>query len=993
MGKIVLLDDLTINKIAAGEVIERPASVVKEMMENSIDAGATKITVEIKNGGISFIRISDNGKGISDDDMEIAFERHATSKIRVADDILNVTSMGFRGEALASIAAISNVEMISRTADSEIGHKIVVEGGKVLTKEEIGAPIGTTITVTNLFYNTPVRYKFLKKDYTESGYIEDTISRLALVNTDISFKLINSGKTVIQTNGNGKIADVIYNIYGKDVAESVIYTEYELEGIKAKGVVGKPSIARSNRSNQLFFINGRYVKDRTLNAATEQAFKPYIPASKYGFVVLNLEMDPSTIDVNVHPAKLEVRFEDENKVYRTVYHTIQEAIEKSLSEKKEDNENTANVIFEKQDKKTEESILDIQRKSDEVAKVIKEDESFEKKSRLPFFKKGKRDEERPEEKDNLLEEIYKFRKGLQEIGVSEVTPSSVYTPIFEDENDNSDNINTVSLEDNNELKRINTELKGIDKKIETENQLIDEMKDSRESESTTEVKIVDIEESIRENSDTKSSIEMNEDDEANLNTKSKMKEENEQIAENGELAKEENDNTEPEVVAQKFDGEDENSIERIEMEVPSEEKVQEMTEELIKQRQSREILEEAIKNTKIEIPEKTSEFDDMYTKIFGGRIAPVVKEVNSNNLSENEKKVFEEITNSVRNSETHGEYATGVTVETEENINLELDDPDAEIKTKNTKNLNFEVTNPKADRLSAEESVQKKEDSNVEGSAQEAVDVNVDISFQETEGVKSEIQNAKPENIESLDEEDIKEENTEKNNSEDELNEQDKGINENAEKQESLLNDIRQTGQFEEFEKIQTKDYRVIGVAFEAYIIAEINGEMVIIDGQAANEKLLREKIKKSFNSNEKDSQIMLLPDIINLTYKETELIKENISLFQKAGFDLDAFGENTIKLISVPSMCIDMNTKHLFLELLDETEKYPETIEERENRFIRDLAYKVSARLNMKWNEKELKDTMDELMKNDTPFNFEDGQSIVTRMTKYEIERKFSRK
>ena len=227
----------------------------------------------------------------------------------------------------------------------------------------------------------------------------------------------------------------------------------------------------------------------------------------------------------------------------------------------------------------------------------------------------------------------------------------------------------------------------------------------------------------------------------------------------------------------------------------------------------------------------------------------------------------------------------------------------------------------------------------------------------------------------------------------DELNEQDKGINENAEKQESLLNDIRQTGQFEEFEKIQTKDYRVIGVAFEAYIIAEINGEMVIIDGQAANEKLLREKIKKSFNSNEKDSQIMLLPDIINLTYKETELIKENISLFQKAGFDLDAFGENTIKLISVPSMCIDMNTKHLFLELLDETEKYPETIEERENRFIRDLAYKVSARLNMKWNEKELKDTMDELMKNDTPFNFEDGQSIVTRMTKYEIERKFSRK
>lgn len=213
MGNIVLLDDLTINKIAAGEVVERPASVVKEMVENSIDAGATNISIEIQNGGISYIRITDNGKGIAPDDMEMAFERHATSKIRNASDLNYIKSMGFRGEALASIAAIANVEMISKTKIANTGNKIVVEAGNVLSFEEIGCPVGTTITVKNLFFNTPVRYKFLKKDYTESGYIEDYVTRLALVNPSIAFKLINSGKTILQTSGNGNLKDVIYAIF------------------------------------------------------------------------------------------------------------------------------------------------------------------------------------------------------------------------------------------------------------------------------------------------------------------------------------------------------------------------------------------------------------------------------------------------------------------------------------------------------------------------------------------------------------------------------------------------------------------------------------------------------------------------------------------------------------------------------------------------------------------------------------------------------------
>ena len=231
MGKIVLLDDATINKIAAGEVIERPASVVKEVMENAIDAGATSITVEIKNGGISYIRVTDNGKGIMQDDMEIAFERHATSKLRSAEDLDEIKSIGFRGEALASIAAIAKVTLDSKTADNMNGYEVVIEGGRILSKNEKGCSNGTSITIENLFYNTPVRYKFLKKDFTESGYIEDVVARIALVHPEIAIKLINTGKIMIQTPGNGDIKTVIYNIYGKEIADNLINIDYTYEDI------------------------------------------------------------------------------------------------------------------------------------------------------------------------------------------------------------------------------------------------------------------------------------------------------------------------------------------------------------------------------------------------------------------------------------------------------------------------------------------------------------------------------------------------------------------------------------------------------------------------------------------------------------------------------------------------------------------------------------------------------------------------------------------
>ena len=326
MGNIVLLDDLTINKIAAGEVIERPANVVKELVENSIDAGATSITVEIENGGITYIRITDNGKGIAPDDIGLAFERHATSKIRKAEDLMKVSTMGFRGEALASIAAVSKVEMVTRPRDREIGTRILVESGDIIDQEECGAPVGTSITIRELFFNTPVRYKFLKKDFTEGGYIEDAVSRIALINPDISIRMINNKKTVLQTNGNGDMQSVVYSVYGKDIASNLVDVSFEYEGINVTGVAGKPEIARSNRTNQLFYVNGRFIKDKILSAATDEAYRTLVPNGKFGFCILNIKMSPEFVDVNVHPAKIEVRFSEEGKIFKAINIALKNAL-------------------------------------------------------------------------------------------------------------------------------------------------------------------------------------------------------------------------------------------------------------------------------------------------------------------------------------------------------------------------------------------------------------------------------------------------------------------------------------------------------------------------------------------------------------------------------------------------------------------------------------------------------------------------------------------
>ena len=407
MGKIVLLDELTINKIAAGEVIERPASVVKELVENSIDAGATNITVEIQNGGISKIRIIDNGSGMSKDDLEFAFERHATSKIRKADDLENVKSMGFRGEALASIAAIAHVELVSKTEDDSIGHKIVVEGGKILEIEDSASQKGTTITVSNLFFNTPVRYKFLKKDFTEAGYIEDAVTRIAIANPNIAIKLINENKTIIQTNGNGDLKTVIYTIYGKEIAEGLLEVNYEYEGIKVTGAIGKPEIARNNRSYQMFFVNKRYIKDKTLSAGVEQAFKGLIPIGKYGVVVLNIEIEPNKIDVNVHPTKLEIRFQEEQKVFKAIYHSVKDTLLKGDLVKEVERE----PIVEEQKLEVNQEpakLEENQTKIEQIEEPKVETEEIKKSGFMGLFKKKEKDADEFIENysTNTLQEIF-----------------------------------------------------------------------------------------------------------------------------------------------------------------------------------------------------------------------------------------------------------------------------------------------------------------------------------------------------------------------------------------------------------------------------------------------------------------------------------------------------------------------------------------------------------------------------------------------------------
>ena len=749
MGNIVLLDDLTINKIAAGEVIERPASVVKELVENSIDAGATNITVEIKNGGISYIRITDNGKGFQPDDMEIAFERHATSKIRSADDLITVKSMGFRGEALASIAAIARVELKSKTENNDIGYKIVVEGGDILEKQEEGCPKGTTITVENLFFNTPVRYKFLKKDFTEAGYIEDVMTRIALVNPNIAIKLISSGKTIIQTSGNGDMKGVVYNIYGKEIAENILDVNYEYDDIKVTGVIGKPAISRSNRANQIFFVNKRYIKDKTLTGAAEQGFKGMITIGKFGFLILNLEVNPEKVDVNVHPAKLEVRFEEESKVFKAVYHSIKDTLLKGDLVHDTEKEYDNNINLQKK----------------EFTNLNENTSKFNTNSiGTGLFQRilnKNKEKENEVENNNVIEQLYKIRNNI-------------------DSNDDS-------------------------KKEET--QVIDYTKFQTTPEEMEKTQRIDFSDLFNGNK----IVDYKNDEIIEEKKPEDIQENKEQLENETEQKQEENSNTQQEEV-------------------------------------NFEELKNTIQNLNSVQMEKGNGFDEMYSSVFG-------------TLPKQELKIEEE----------QEEYT---------------------------------------------------------------------------------LEEAKPTTGENI----------------------------------SI---------FAEKEEYQIPTYKFIGIAFNTYIIVELDKEMYIIDQHAAHERIMYEKVKENYyRDGEKDSQLMLLPDIINLTNKEMDIARDNMEMFEKAGFMLEEFGENTIKLTGVPNICLELDTKELFLETLDEINTVARTAkQEIEEKFIATVACKAAVKANMALSKEEVESLMNKLLTLPNPFTCPHGRPTAIKMTKTDIEKKFSRR
>ena len=322
MPHIQVLDQVTIDKIAAGEVIERPSSIVKELVENAIDAGASSVTVEIKDGGIDFIRVTDNGCGIAHDEVRSAFLRHSTSKIRNVEDLLRISSLGFRGEALSSIAAVTKTELITKEEDAEAGTKYVIEGGKEVSLEETGSPNGTTFLVHQLFYNVPARRKFLKTPVTEAGHVQDLLIHLALSHPEVAFLFKNNNQEKLRTSGNGKLKDVIYNVYGRDIAANLLEMDYETGGLRITGYLGKPVITRGNRNFENLFVNGRYVKSAMISKALEDAYKDFTMQHKFPFAVLHFHVDGETIDVNVHPTKMELRFQRQQEVYGAVYEGV-----------------------------------------------------------------------------------------------------------------------------------------------------------------------------------------------------------------------------------------------------------------------------------------------------------------------------------------------------------------------------------------------------------------------------------------------------------------------------------------------------------------------------------------------------------------------------------------------------------------------------------------------------------------------------------------------
>ena len=411
MSKIQVLDQITIDKIAAGEVIERPASVVKELAENAIDAGATAVTVEIKEGGITFMRIADNGIGIDKEDVRAAFLRHSTSKIRSAEDLAHISSLGFRGEALSSIAAVSQVELLTKTKEAEFGVRYKIAGGKEESLEDAGAPDGTTFLIRQLFYNTPARRKFLKTSMTEASHVGDLVTRLALSHPEVSFRFINNGQVKLHTSGNGNLKDVIYHIYGREIASNLIEVDFERKGIHITGYLGKPLISRGNRNFENYFVDGRYIKSSIISKAIEDGYKDFTMQHKYPFVVLYLDVDTEHVDVNVHPTKMDVRFNNQQEIYNTLF----AAVDDGLHERELIPEVTLDDI--KIPEEPKESKMDLQKKSAA---------EHTEKLRTSLQSSQNEDEKLQYFMNEMKKRVYSYHEALHE-NKQETTPASSNT--------------------------------------------------------------------------------------------------------------------------------------------------------------------------------------------------------------------------------------------------------------------------------------------------------------------------------------------------------------------------------------------------------------------------------------------------------------------------------------------------------------------------------------------------------------------------------------
>ena len=645
MGNIVLLDEHTVNKIAAGEVVDRPASIVKELVENSIDAKATSITVEIKKGGISYIKITDNGIGFASDDIELAFERHATSKIRKEEDLAHITSMGFRGEALASVAAISKVTLTTKNINEEVGNVARVEAGKILSIEPAASVTGTKIEIRDVFFNVPARFKFLKKDYTEAGYIEDVMIRIALANPHISFKYINNGKTIIQTSGNPDLKSTIYDIFGKEIYENVIPVEYEMNDMKVTGMIGLPNISRSTRMHQFTFINTRYIKDKTINAAIDKACEQKFAINKRAFLVLNIGINPMHIDVNVHPAKLEVKFEDEQKVFDAIYYAIRTTLENN------------------------------ERENSPFSNIRKEE--------------------------------------IENSKIEQISKDLLNNGMLRDKNTNKSNVDV-----------------------------------------------------------------------------------------------------------------------------------------------------------------------DFYSKI-----------VSQNESNENKRFDFSLADERFNNTNSKDE-------------------------------IKYEIEENEKELVLAEEF-----------------------------------------NVDTVEKEELKFE-------------------------------VKET--YEEVDMLETNEiyYKYIGQVFDTYIVIQIKEKMYIIDQHAAHERLLYEQIKEAYYSKEPNSQLLLLPILVELTSKEKLIVDQNFDMFEKAGFILEEFGENTIKISGVPNIGYDIEYKSMFKDIIDDLLGAAKTQkDEIEFRFIATLACKAAVKGRMKLDTKEQIALIDQMVKLENPFTCPHGRPTAYEISKYEIERKFLRK